>query len=152
MSSRISDLGAEDMDGLDSLSRRELENLPHVVHKVGVPPKQELLKEIKETLKETFLHDDPLRPFKDQPKKMKFVLGLQTVFPILGWGRDYRLAMFKGDLIAGLTIASLCIPQVKITSIFTFFSRIACTCMFHTRLKVVDSSFYRILATQNSQI
>ncbi|KAK4401896.1 Sulfate transporter 1.3 [Sesamum angolense] len=59
-----------------------------------------LFKEFKFTFKETFFHDDPLRRFKDQPR-----------FPILEWGRRYELSMFKGDLIAGITIASLCIPQ-----------------------------------------
>ncbi|KAG9129559.1 hypothetical protein Leryth_023899 [Lithospermum erythrorhizon] len=34
-----------------------------------------------------------------------------AVFPILEWGRKYNLTKFRGDLIAGLTIASLCIPQ-----------------------------------------
>ncbi|KAL2490994.1 Sulfate transporter 1.3 [Abeliophyllum distichum] len=91
-------------------SRRHSENLPYV-HKVGVPPKQSLLKEITYTLKETFFHDDPLRPFKDQSSSRKLVLGIQSIFPILDWGRHYSLSKFKGDLIAGLTIASLCIPQ-----------------------------------------
>ncbi|KAI8532257.1 hypothetical protein RHMOL_Rhmol11G0199200 [Rhododendron molle] len=91
-------------------SRHHLENLPYV-HKVGLPPKQKLLKEFKSTLKETFFHDEPLRPFKDQPKSRKLVLGLQALFPILDWGRDYNLSKFKGDLVAGLTIASLAIPQ-----------------------------------------
>ncbi|CAA6664443.1 unnamed protein product [Spirodela intermedia] len=53
----------------------------------------------------------PLRPFKDQPKRKKIILGLQAFFPILDWGRRYDLTKFKGDLVAGLTIASLCIPQ-----------------------------------------
>lgn len=82
------------------------------IHKVGVPPKQKLFKEIKSAVKETFFHDDPLRSFKDQSKRRKFILGIQAVFPILEWGRKYNLTKFRGDLIAGLTIASLCIPQV----------------------------------------
>ena len=82
------------------------------VHKVGVPPKQNLFKEFKATLKETFFADDPLRSFKDQPKSRKFILGIEAIFPIFSWGRTYNLGKFKGDLIAGLTIASLCIPQV----------------------------------------
>lgn len=81
------------------------------IHKVGKPPKQNLCAEIKYTLKETFFHDDPLKDFKDQPRLKKLQLGIQSVFPILEWGRRYKLSMFKGDLIAGLTIASLCIPQ-----------------------------------------
>ncbi|KDP32700.1 hypothetical protein JCGZ_11992 [Jatropha curcas] len=80
-------------------------------HKVGVPPKQNLFKELKATVKETLFADDPLRPFKDQPRSKKFILGIQTIFPILEWGRSYSLRKFRGDVIAGLTIASLCIPQ-----------------------------------------
>ncbi|KAH7518557.1 hypothetical protein FEM48_Zijuj09G0184200 [Ziziphus jujuba var. spinosa] len=80
-------------------------------YKVGVPPKQSLFEEFKSTVKETFFPDEPLRSFRDQSKSRKFVMGLEAVFPILSWGRDYNLTKFKGDLIAGLTIASLCIPQ-----------------------------------------
>uniref|UniRef100_A0A5B7A0P2 Putative sulfate transporter 1.3-like n=1 Tax=Davidia involucrata TaxID=16924 RepID=A0A5B7A0P2_DAVIN len=112
MSHHVSDEpGRNEMDITSGpSSRRHSENLPYV-YKVGVAPKQNLLKEFTATLRETFFSDDPLRRFKDQPRSKKFVLGLQTVFPILEWGRDYNLSKFKGDLIAGLTIASLCIPQ-----------------------------------------
>lgn len=82
------------------------------VHKVGFPPQRKFVKEFKDTLKETFFSDDPLRPYKDQPRSRKLVLGLQFLFPILDWGRNYNFTKFKGDVIAGLTIASLCIPQV----------------------------------------
>ncbi|EXC06697.1 Sulfate transporter 1.3 [Morus notabilis] len=81
------------------------------MHKVSVPPKQNLLKEFTATVKETFFADDPLRPFKDQSKSRKLILGIQAIFPILEWSRSYSLKKFRGDLIAGLTIASLCIPQ-----------------------------------------
>ncbi|KAK9098300.1 hypothetical protein Syun_025345 [Stephania yunnanensis] len=93
-----------------SSSKRHGDNLPYV-HKVGLPSQQNLVKEFKTTVKETFFADDPLRHFKDKSKSRKFMLGIQAVFPILDWGRDYTLAKFKGDLIAGITIASLCIPQ-----------------------------------------
>ncbi|MED6194952.1 Sulfate transporter 2.1 [Stylosanthes scabra] len=36
---------------------------------------------------------------------------LQKIFPILVWGRSYTATKFRKDLLAGLTIASLCIPQ-----------------------------------------
>ncbi|XP_071722601.1 low affinity sulfate transporter 3-like [Rutidosis leptorrhynchoides] len=36
---------------------------------------------------------------------------LMGVFPILDWGRSYNAWKFKRDLMAGLTLASLCIPQ-----------------------------------------
>ncbi|KAF7126737.1 hypothetical protein RHSIM_Rhsim11G0135500 [Rhododendron simsii] len=109
MSGRVTDEVEIDVTRSPS-SHHHVENLPYV-HKVGVPPKQSLLKEFTSTLKETFFHDEPLRPFKDQPKSRKLVLGLQALFPILEWGRDYNLSKFRGDLIAGLTIASLAIPQ-----------------------------------------
>ncbi|XP_047341653.1 sulfate transporter 1.3-like [Impatiens glandulifera] len=94
---------------IGSLSRVDNEN--YYIHKVGAPHKHGLLKELKSSLKETFFSDDPLRPFKDKSLSRKIVLGFQAVFPILEWGRHYNLSKFKGDLIAGLTIASLCIPQ-----------------------------------------
>ncbi|XP_055834333.1 sulfate transporter 1.3-like [Solanum dulcamara] len=93
-----------------SLSSSEHQQPPYM-HKVGVPPKQNLFDEFKSTVKETLFADDPLRPFKDQPRSRKFVLGLQTVFPILDWSKSYNVSKFRGDVIAGLTIASLCIPQ-----------------------------------------
>ncbi|GLT64306.1 hypothetical protein SLA2020_368100 [Shorea laevis] len=93
-----------------SSSRHQAQNTPRI-HKVGVPPKQNFFKEFKSTVKETLFSDDPLRPFKDQPGSRKFILGMQAIFPILEWGRSYNLTKFRGDLIAGLTIASLCIPQ-----------------------------------------
>lgn len=111
-------MGLPNVDAIDSremdyrsLSSSENQPPPYM-HKVGVPPKQNLFDEFKTTVKETLFSDDPLRPFKDQPGSRKFVLGLQTVFPILDWGKSYNVSKFRGDVIAGLTIASLCIPQV----------------------------------------
>lgn len=105
-------VGTDEMETNSGTSCYHSETKPYV-YKMGVPPKQNLLKEITGVVKETFFADDPWRPFKDKSGSKKFVLGLQTLFPILEWGRDYSVAKFKGDLIAGLTIASLCIPQVK---------------------------------------
>lgn len=103
------DTETKEMD-IRSISSSHHQSLPYI-HKVGIPPKQNLVKEFTSTVKETFFADDPLRSFKDQPKSRQFILGMQAIFPILEWGRSYNLAKFKGDLIAGLTIASLCIPQ-----------------------------------------
>lgn len=93
-----------------SSSRHHADQTPYI-HKVGMPSKQNLFKDFSHTVKETFFSDDPLRSFKHQSRSRKFVLGLQAVFPILDWGRDYNFTKLKGDIIAGLTIASLCIPQ-----------------------------------------
>lgn len=78
---------------------------------VIIPPPQPFLESLKNDLKETFLPDDPLRQFKNQPPSRKLVLGLQYFFPIFDWGPRYSLNFFKADLIAGITIASLAIPQ-----------------------------------------
>ncbi|KAL1321261.1 hypothetical protein AAHE18_14G115700 [Arachis hypogaea] len=81
------------------------------VHHVVAPPHKSTFQKLKARLKETFFPDDPLRQFKGQPLKTKFVLGAQYFFPILQWGPNYTFQLFKSDLIAGLTIASLAIPQ-----------------------------------------
>ncbi|OWM63583.1 hypothetical protein CDL15_Pgr008126 [Punica granatum] len=72
-------------------SHEPSDTVPYV-HKVGIPPKEELLKEFKLGVKETFFVDDPLQQVKDRP-------------------RHYNLQKFKGDIVGGLTIASLSIPQ-----------------------------------------
>ncbi|KAM1818547.1 hypothetical protein EV1_000286 [Malus domestica] len=48
---------------------------------------------------------------KNQPTLKSAVSVQQEIFPILVWGRSYNMSKFKHDLMAGLTIASLCIPQ-----------------------------------------
>ncbi|WOK97104.1 sulfate transporter 1.2 [Canna indica] len=84
---------------------------PQSPYGVGFPPRRKLASQFAHRVKETFFSDDPLRPYKGQPRSRKLFLGLQHLFPIFDWGRSYSLDKFKGDLIAGLTIASLCIPQ-----------------------------------------
>ncbi|KAK4357410.1 hypothetical protein RND71_023020 [Anisodus tanguticus] len=80
-------------------------------HPVEIPPPQSFFKSLKNTVKETLFPDDPLRQFKNQPPRRKFLLGLQYFFPIFEWGPRYTFDFFKSDLIAGITIASLAIPQ-----------------------------------------
>lgn len=93
-----------------------------VRHRVALPPKEGLLKEFNSRVQEMFFHDAPLRDFKDQTASKKVLLGVQAVFPIVGWAREYNLRKLRGDVIAGLTIASLCIPQVHKIKTFFFFN------------------------------
>ncbi|WJX44481.1 putative sulfate transporter 3.3 [Trifolium repens] len=81
------------------------------VHQVVPPPHMSTIQRIKNKFKETFFPDDPMRQFKGQPLNKKFILGVQYFFPILHWLPNYSFKLFKCDLIAGLTIASLAIPQ-----------------------------------------
>nr|GMD72450.1 probable sulfate transporter 3.3 [Ipomoea batatas] len=82
-----------------------------VIHRVEEPPKRSTWQKLKGRLKETFFPDDPFRQFKNQPLKHRLILGAQYFFPILQWGPQYSFKLFKSDVISGLTIASLAIPQ-----------------------------------------
>lgn len=81
------------------------------VHKVVPPPYRSTFQKLKTKFKETFFPDDPLHQFKGQTSKKKWILGAQYVFPILEWGPNYSFKLFKSDIVSGLTIASLAIPQ-----------------------------------------
>ncbi|XVF63057.1 hypothetical protein PTKIN_Ptkin09bG0058200 [Pterospermum kingtungense] len=79
--------------------------------RVAVPPSKPFLKSLQTSLMETFFPDDPFRQFKNQPTSRKFLLGFQYFVPILEWAPRYTFDFFKADLIAGITIASLAVPQ-----------------------------------------
>ncbi|XP_077213875.1 low affinity sulfate transporter 3-like isoform X1 [Tasmannia lanceolata] len=46
-----------------------------------------------------------------QPSWKRVIMILKGLFPILRWGQEYTTQQFKSDLMAGLTLASLSIPQ-----------------------------------------
>ncbi|KAF3633105.1 putative sulfate transporter 3.4 [Capsicum annuum] len=81
------------------------------VHKVCLPPHRTTFQKLGHRLSEIFFPDDPLHRFKNQTGLRKFVLGLQFFFPIFEWGPKYNLTLLRSDIIAGITIASLSIPQ-----------------------------------------
>ncbi|KAJ6689349.1 hypothetical protein OIU85_005722 [Salix viminalis] len=78
---------------------------------VAIPPEKPFLESVKLGIKETLFPDDPFRQFKNQPASRKFILAMQYFVPILDWAPRYTLELFKADLIAGITIASLAVPQ-----------------------------------------
>lgn len=75
----------------------------------------DLLVSIRETLLLNNSNDDKKKsPLTHKQALCRGATSLfQGLFPILCWGKSYRISKFKGDLMAGLTLASLCIPQVK---------------------------------------
>ncbi|GMN37260.1 hypothetical protein TIFTF001_006681 [Ficus carica] len=82
------------------------------IHKVCLPPKQTTLQKLKHRLSEVFFPDDPLHKFHYQTTFLrKLLLGLQFFFPIFQWGPLYNVTLLRSDVISGLTIASLAIPQ-----------------------------------------
>ncbi|TXG52861.1 hypothetical protein EZV62_022030 [Acer yangbiense] len=66
---------------------------------------QELVGSIRETL---FHGNKKKKQTSSRGGAFSFLKGL---FPILNWGRNYKASKFKSDLMAGLTLASLSIPQ-----------------------------------------
>ncbi|KAG9132735.1 hypothetical protein Leryth_014015 [Lithospermum erythrorhizon] len=78
---------------------------------VEIPPPQPFLKSLASSIKETLFPDDPFRSLRNQPLSRKMVLGLQYFVPILDWLPRYTFGFFKADLVAGITIASLAVPQ-----------------------------------------
>ncbi|KAJ3677220.1 hypothetical protein LUZ60_002944 [Juncus effusus] len=81
------------------------------VHKVSLPPPQTTAGKLKGKLKETFFPDDPFRCFNGKTQGQKWLLAVKYLFPILDWLPCYSFSLFKSDLVSGLTIASLAIPQ-----------------------------------------
>uniref|UniRef100_A0A6N2LI80 STAS domain-containing protein n=1 Tax=Salix viminalis TaxID=40686 RepID=A0A6N2LI80_SALVM len=70
---------------------------------------QELMDSVRET---TLFHARRFPSVKDKGSFSRTVISsLQAIFPIFCWCRNYKTAKFKKDLLAGLTLASLCIPQ-----------------------------------------
>ncbi|CAI9285917.1 unnamed protein product [Lactuca saligna] len=65
----------------------------------------------KSHLKETFFPDDPFYDFKGKSLPVKVKKTIQYFVPIFQWLPNYKVKLFLYDLLAGITIASLAIPQ-----------------------------------------
>ncbi|KAF7135136.1 hypothetical protein RHSIM_Rhsim08G0220600 [Rhododendron simsii] len=97
------------------------EAMPNLeVHKVCLPPHKTTLQKLRHRLSEIFFPDDPLHRFKNQTWLKKLLLGLQFFFPVFQWGPNYSLKLLRSDVISGLTIASLAIPQVIYTYMYAY--------------------------------
>ncbi|XP_022136667.1 low affinity sulfate transporter 3-like [Momordica charantia] len=81
---------------------------------VANPPEPPgLWRELVDSLRDT-VFPDPTKLLISIKKKTGTPLVasvFQAFFPILSWGRNYSAIKFKNDVLAGLTLASLCIPQ-----------------------------------------
>lgn len=84
---------------------------------LGVPqPSDSLRDELVDALypvKELFLVDDPFDKYRGQSWPQRAKIWLLSVLPVLQWLPNYKLSYLTGDIIAGLTIASLAVPQVS---------------------------------------
>ncbi|KAJ8442392.1 hypothetical protein Cgig2_018648 [Carnegiea gigantea] len=85
--------------------------VPLELHGVPLPPPKTTLQKLRDKVSEIFFPDDPLHQLKNKSFKTKLILGLQYFFPIFQWLPGYGFDLFRSDLVSGLTIASLAIPQ-----------------------------------------
>ncbi|KAF5934724.1 hypothetical protein HYC85_025853 [Camellia sinensis] len=81
------------------------------LHKVNFANKRSFGAALKKDLKETFFPDDPFKQFENQPFSKKTKKVIQYFVPVFEWLPKYNLSLFKYDLLAGITVASLAIPQ-----------------------------------------
>ncbi|EOY30843.1 Sulfate transporter 3,5 isoform 1 [Theobroma cacao] len=65
----------------------------------------------KSDCKETFFPDDPFRKFKDGKPLVRAKKAIQYFIPLFEWLPKYNLSLLRYDLLAGITITSLAIPQ-----------------------------------------
>ncbi|XP_043723484.1 probable sulfate transporter 3.5 [Telopea speciosissima] len=83
-----------------------------VVQQVNFPTPRTFLTSFKSNLKETFFPDDPFHHFKTEPNPLgRAKKAIQYFIPVFQWLPNYNFRLFRYDLLAGITIASLAIPQ-----------------------------------------
>ncbi|XP_047327697.1 probable sulfate transporter 3.5 [Impatiens glandulifera] len=67
---------------------------------------------LKDHVKETLFPDDPFHQFRNESSSSRRVIKVLKYFvPVFEWLPNYTFNLFKYDLLAGITIASLAIPQ-----------------------------------------
>ena len=115
------------------------------IHSVCLGPKQSTVQKLRHRLSEIFFPDDPFHKFHGNASSpfAKLLLALQLLFPIFQWGPQYNLRLLRSDVISGLTIASLAIPQVisySIASLLTFL--IHCVYTLHACMPIHSNIVY----------
>ncbi|XP_020698164.1 probable sulfate transporter 3.5 isoform X2 [Dendrobium catenatum] len=78
---------------------------------VNLSQHSSFMSSLKTQLKETFFPDDPFRHFAGLPPRRRAWFVLSYFAPILQWAPNYKPSFFAYDLLAGITITSLAIPQ-----------------------------------------
>ncbi|KAK8952415.1 Sulfate transporter 2.1 [Platanthera zijinensis] len=126
------------MDSQESLTKdfplvtkdMELSEFPQTLQQAMASAPNEQISSVEEIRRPVFSvlnTPDPPAPWKELASSVRvkvlshgkksrslphFLLsGLQGLFPVLRWGRNYCLKSFQSDIMAGLTLASLGIPQ-----------------------------------------
>ncbi|XP_022731117.1 probable sulfate transporter 3.5 [Durio zibethinus] len=79
-------------------------------HTVNFSAPRGFITAFKSDCKETFFPDDPFHKSKDKPL-LKLKKKIQYFVPLFEWLPKYNLHLLRYDLLAGITITSLAIPQ-----------------------------------------
>ncbi|OUZ99901.1 STAS domain [Macleaya cordata] len=83
-----------------------------VHHKVNFSNPRSFATSIKSGVKETFFPDDPFRQISNEPSSiLRAKKAIQYFLPIFEWLPKYNFGLLRYDILAGVTIASLAIPQ-----------------------------------------
>ncbi|GMH18925.1 hypothetical protein Nepgr_020766 [Nepenthes gracilis] len=80
-------------------------------HKVNFSSPRSFETTLKSDLKETFFPDDPFKNLRNQPPLRRAKSIIEYFVPIFEWLPRYNFRLLRYDLLAGVTIASLAIPQ-----------------------------------------
>ncbi|KAK9947725.1 hypothetical protein M0R45_003337 [Rubus argutus] len=80
-------------------------------HKVSFATPRGFGTTFKSDLKETFFPDDPFKRFQNEKALGKVKKALEYFVPIFEWLPKYNFRTLRYDLLAGLTVTSLAIPQ-----------------------------------------
>lgn len=80
-------------------------------NRVNFAPPRGFISTFKSDCRETFFPDDPFKQFSDDKPLRRARKALQYFVPIFGWLPSYNFRLFRYDLLAGMTITSLAIPQ-----------------------------------------
>lgn len=80
-------------------------------HMVNFVTPRRFIQTFKKDCKETFFPDDPFDKFRHDKPLQKIKKMIQYFIPVFEWLPRYNLNLFRYDVLAGITITSVAIPQ-----------------------------------------
>lgn len=119
-------------------------------HTVSFAQPRSFATKLKSDLIETFFPDDPFKAFKNEkPAIRRVTKALQYFIPIFEWLPKYNFKLFQYDLLAGITITSLAIPQGISYAKLAEIPPIIGLCKFHACLicLICEVIYIRVMLT-----
>ncbi|KAL5559195.1 hypothetical protein UlMin_035406 [Ulmus minor] len=109
MASDPTEIRTVELQNIDVIEDPGRNQTAHWILNSPEPPS--IFQELLSTIKQAVLPHKNNNLKKKATSSRRLASFLQALFPILRWGRNYKASKFKKDLMAGLTLASLSIPQ-----------------------------------------